>query len=256
MSTKVEMVMTCVGRSSFLRETLPINLPKVDNIIVITTPTDYETHRVCAKNKVTCIETDLFYKHGAPFDKGRALNEGLKKLVHNDWVLLADCDIILLPAHKTFFRDKNLDKDFLYGCRRIILENRSKYLDFIKKIAFNIEDMNLKDEINDEPKEIGVGFFQYFNLKGKHIKEIINQEIFLDDNTFEQVIMPEVNDRNYPRSLKEKGDLHPYFPTAGGSDSQFRHFFAEKKALAATAVPIIHLGKIGSGHSGSSRNFE
>ena len=256
MSNKIEIITTCVGRSSFLRETLQHNKSKVDNVIVVTSPTDYETHRICNGEGAVCVQTDLFYKYNAPFDKGRALNEGVKKLQHNEWVLLTDCDILLLPAHKNFLRDPKLNKELMFGCRRIILETRSKYLSFIKKIAFNPQEVDVNKLINDDPKEIGVGFFQLFNISSNRAQEILNEELNHDDQSYHGLVQPLVNDLNYPWCYKNKRDLHPYFPTAGGSDSQFRHFYADKNLVAVSPIPVIHLGSIGRGHGGAERNFE
>ena len=256
MSNKIEIVMTCVGRSSFLRETLSLNLPKVDNVIVVTTPTDFETQRVCRAAGAECIQTDVFYKNLAPFDKGRAINEAVSSLKYNEWVLFTDCDIILLPAHLGLFTNNSLDKNLLYGCRRIILETRKDYEAFIRKIAFNPKTLDINKYINDDMREIGVGFFQLLNMNSKLIKGILEEELFLDDESFENVVMPIVKDVNYSRLYKKKGDLYPYFPTAGGSDSKFRHFFQERNAIAISNVPVIHLGSIGKGHAGATRNFE
>ena len=256
MSNKIEIVTTCVGRSSFLRETLPLNKPKVDNIIVVTTPTDYETQRICNGEGATCIQTDSFYMHNAPFDKGRAMNKGLGSLLHHDWVIFIDCDVLLLPTHVNFFKDKSLNKDCLYGCRRIILETRQKYQDFIKTVALNPQTFDVNKYINDDPKELGVGFFQFFNMSSSVIKDVINKELLFDDETFKNLVMPIVNDVDYPRCFKKKGEIHPLFPHAGGSDSQFRHFFSERNLMNVVNIPVIHLGSIGSGHGGVGRNFE
>jgi len=253
---KVELITTCVGRASFLKETLPHNKLKVDNVVVVTTPTDYETQKICREEEVECVETDLFYRYNAPFDKGRAMNEGVSKLAHNDWVLFSDCDVLLLPAHKDFFRNKDLDKENLYGCRRIIIEGRAQYMDFIKAIAFNPTTLNINSLVNDDDKEVGVGFFQFFNMKSKVIEGVLGREIYLDNKTYKALIDTYVKDEAYPKIIKYQGQIHPCFPTAGGSDSQFRHFFIEQNLMVGLNIPVIHLGVVGSGHKGKSRNFE
>ena len=92
MSYKYEIITCSVNFSHILKETLPFNKKRVDNVVVVTTPTDFATHAVCRENEVEYIETDLFYKDGADFNKGLALNEAFKKLKYNDWVLHLDAD--------------------------------------------------------------------------------------------------------------------------------------------------------------------
>ena len=92
------------------------------------------------------------------------------------------------------------------------------------------------------------------NIQEKLICGICGEED--SDEVFHKVVFPEIRNHAYPRVLKEKGRLYPYFPTAGGCDSHFRYFFAEHKALAATSIPVIHLGSIGKGHKGKTRNFQ
>jgi len=254
---KVEALTVCVGRSSFLRETLAINKDKVDNFVVVTTPTDYETQRVCKEQGAQIVETDVFYQYGAPFDKGRAINKGLQELKYNDWVVLTDCDIVFMPPHKKMFQDNSLDKECMYGCPRIVLETKKDFKDFLIKAALGGSGIDINSLIKQDIVEIGVGFFQLFNLNSKIIETIKDSVVYADQETFEEMVLPAVNgDESYPRVFKDEGVIYPYFPTAGGSDSHFRHFFMSKNAIIGSQIPVIHLGKPGNGHGGMSMNFQ
>lgn len=254
---KVEALMTCVGRSSFLGETLPANKEKFSNIIVVTTPSDYETQKVCADNEVTCIQTSIFYKGGATFNKGAALNEGLKHLTHNEWVVFTDCDIVFLNQHRFVFNDPKLNKECLYGTSRIVLETKKDYTNFVRDLAFNPDKIDLKKMSNPTPTELFVGFFQLIHTQSSIVKRIKSDVIHADDDSWNNIILPAVNgNKSYTRTLKASGELYPCFPTAGACDSLFRHFYYTEKALVNINIPVLHLGVIGKGHKGVSRNFE
>ena len=254
---KIELLVTCVNRASFLKETLSLNKGRFDNVLVVTSPSDYETQLLCKKEEVDCFPTNVFYKDAAPFNKGLGINYGLERLKHNEWVVLADSDILFLPLHAQLFRDPNLNKELLYGCPRIIIKTKSEYLEFLKQGTFFPESLNLDPLIRKEPNELGVGFFQMFHRDATTIQSIINEEVIMDDETFNNIVLPIVKDTDYTRVLKAKGDIYPSFPHAGGSDNHFRYFFAAKELMALVKIPVLHLGDIGSDHTGSStRTFQ
>jgi glycosyltransferase involved in cell wall biosynthesis len=254
---KIELIITCVNRVSFLKETLPLNKGRFDNVVVVTSPSDYETQLLCKKEEVDCLPTNVFYKDGAPFNKGHGINYGLERLKYNEWVVLADCDILFLPLHNKLFRDPTLNKELLYGCPRIIIKARTEYLEFLKQGTFFPESLDLGPLINRNPSELGVGFFQMFHRDATAIQSSISKEVLMDDETFNNAILPIVQDSNYPRVAKAKGDIYPSFPHAGGSDSHFRHFFAEKNLMAFVQIPVLHLGDEGKNHTGTNtRTFQ
>ena len=53
---RVECITVCVGYGDFLAQTLPENLPLVDNLVVITSPGDKETQALCRVHNVRHIE--------------------------------------------------------------------------------------------------------------------------------------------------------------------------------------------------------
>ena len=248
---KIELIITCVNRVSFLKETLPLNKGRFDNVVVVTAPSDYETQLLCKKEEVECRQTDVFFKGGAPFNKGLAINHALDRLKHKEWVVLADSDILFLPLHNQLFRDPNLNKELLYGCPRIILKTRSAYLNFLKQGTFFPESLNLDPLIKKEAKEVGVGYFQMFHQESDIIKSIINEEAVMDDETFNSLALPLVKDKDYSRTLKAKGDIYPSFPHAGGSDAHFRYFFTKENLMAFVQIPVLHLGVEAQDHKGS-----
>lgn len=86
--------------TGFLQTTLACNRALVDKILVVTSPTDQETMRVCQSEGLVCFVTEALHAKGDPFNKGRALREVQQSLHKHPqltgWMaLLMDVDICL-----------------------------------------------------------------------------------------------------------------------------------------------------------------
>jgi hypothetical protein len=115
----LEAVTVCVNYADILRVTIPFNKSLIDNWVIVTSTQDKETFDVCKYYGVTCIMTDKFFDNGAPFNKAKGINEGLKKLTQIDWMLHLDADIILPANFRQICKDDQLQKDAIYGIDRI-----------------------------------------------------------------------------------------------------------------------------------------
>ena len=76
-SMLIDAVTVCVGYSDFLAETLPVNLPHLNRLVVVTAPDDYETMAVCKLFSVECRATNLMTSGGSKFNKSRGIDYGL-----------------------------------------------------------------------------------------------------------------------------------------------------------------------------------
>ncbi len=96
----IKAITVCVGYDDILRLTLPTILPHVDKLVIVTSPTDTKTQDLAAQypEKVRVHLTDAFYRNGASFNKGLAMEEGFDVLGRDGWILILDADIVL-PAH-------------------------------------------------------------------------------------------------------------------------------------------------------------
>jgi hypothetical protein len=87
-------ITTCVNYAQYLREGLSRWKEGCDPLIVLTSPKDEETQKLCASTCTTCHITDKFYEGGALFNKGAALNWEytlIKAREYAGWVLCR-CD--------------------------------------------------------------------------------------------------------------------------------------------------------------------
>jgi hypothetical protein len=150
-------VTVSVGYGDCLAKTLPFNAHHFEEMIVLTTPMDNKTMNACRDYpNVRVVETDLFYRMGAKFNKGAAIELGLRILPKGKWCLILDADICL-PQDS--FLVESLDSSKLYGANRFIVETDEQYQRATAKRNFDVEGLSMVkgDGIN--------GFFQLFNLR-------------------------------------------------------------------------------------------
>lgn len=97
----ITLVTTSVGESDKLQQSLKCNKEFVNRTIVITTPSDTETQRVCFLFGVRCHVTDAFRLNNDKFNKGRALREVQLELHReassNSVAMIIDSDVCLPP---------------------------------------------------------------------------------------------------------------------------------------------------------------
>ena len=127
----LEGVIVCVNYSDFLAHTLPHNKHQFDHLVVVTSHMDEDTKLICKYHNVQCIETDKFYDNGDVFNKGAGINEGLKHLSCDGWVLHMDADIYLPPLTRTTLNNLPLDSLKIYGCDRLMCPSYDEWIEFI-----------------------------------------------------------------------------------------------------------------------------
>lgn len=115
---RIEAVIVCVDYAGELEQSLLANKDQLDDIVVVTKPTDKATLRLCNEHSVRTVTTNVFHDYGDQFNKGRAVNLGLAHLRHDDWLLHLDADIVLPDCFRTMLDHARLEKDCVYGADR------------------------------------------------------------------------------------------------------------------------------------------
>jgi hypothetical protein len=142
---KLEAVIISAGCSDFLAHTLPMNKPLFDKILVVTSPEDRDTQRICDYWNVPYERTDvLSTRWEGVFCKGKGINVGLDKLDKDGWVAHMDADIALPPHSRKALESADLDPAMIYGVDRLECKSWAAWQDFIG---------------NPEPAIQGNGFF-------------------------------------------------------------------------------------------------
>jgi hypothetical protein len=114
---RIETVVVSVGYGDLLAATLPENLPLLDNVVVMTSPDDAETIRVCRQHSVHYVATND-HKRDGPFNKGRLIQRGFDQMGCHDWLLHLDADIVLPRKFRNLVQVAHLDESTIYGADR------------------------------------------------------------------------------------------------------------------------------------------
>lgn len=176
---KVECVIVCVNYSDFLAWTLPTNRSLFDNMVVVTTPADTATQKLCEYWHVRCVQSDACYEDGAKFNKGKLINVGLKELAGDGWVVHMDADIFLPPMFRNVVQGIALDDDGLYHMDRMMCDSFEEWVKFYcAPVVSNEADIY----IHPRPFRLGVrlgskgyggwmplGYFQMWNQAKKKL---------------------------------------------------------------------------------------
>ena len=157
--------------AKMLNYTLQYNLNQVDDVLIITDFKSPDVESVCKKHNTQYIKTDKFYENGAPFDKGKVLSQILKEEKH-DWILHLDSDILLPKSFKEKINQINLDKNILYGSRRIIFETLKNAEEWF------LNNGNPEELSNHIPYGYCWGYFQLFNMKSIAIEKSNKDSIY------------------------------------------------------------------------------
>lgn len=136
---KLECVVTCVGYGDFLAETLPLNRSLFNQLVVVTSPDDKETQRVCEFYHTKCIKTEEFQSHRGHFCKGAGINVGLSHLEKDAWILQMDGDIVLPPLTRVILEKLELDTTHVYGCDRFMVPSYDAWRRFMVMPKLNSE---------------------------------------------------------------------------------------------------------------------
>lgn len=145
---KLDVIIVSVNYNDFLIVSLENNIDIFENITVVTSSSDFLCQKICEKFGVNCVVTDVMYENNAVFNKGKAINEGIRSIPDPDYILLLDADILVMEQINLDL----LEEDVLYTSDRYMVTDYQKYLyGDIKKDIFL-------------QKNQGLGFFQLFNF--------------------------------------------------------------------------------------------
>lgn len=114
----INAVTVCIDYSDYLCK-IVTNSQQVDRWLIVTHISDKKTIDFCKANKLEYILSKDIYSNRSSFAKGKAINEGLKHLKSNHWILQLDSDILLPSNFKDYLNNLQLDKQVLYGATRI-----------------------------------------------------------------------------------------------------------------------------------------
>ena len=127
----IDAVTVCAGYADFLAATLPVNLPHLNRLVVVTSPDDRETMDVCKQFSVECRATNLLTGQKAKFAKARGIDYGLAFLASNNWVLHFDADIAFPPDMRRALLSRPMNPDWLYGADRVYCNSYEAWREYL-----------------------------------------------------------------------------------------------------------------------------
>ncbi|MGC2399470.1 MAG: glycosyltransferase family A protein [Acidobacteriaceae bacterium] len=178
---KLEAVVVCDRYSDFLRCTLPANKYLFDRIVVVTSAEDRATQRVCEFHHVQCIPTDRLNSRWNKFCKGAGINDGLKRLDGDAWVVHLDADIWLPPQTRLLLQNAELDREMIYGIDRFCVRGYAEWDKFLEMpvlqhecdayVHMNAFPLGTRVTSKDAGGYIPIGFFQMWCPEVSGVRE-------------------------------------------------------------------------------------
>ena len=129
---KLTCITVSVQYSDFLCWSLIENKTLFDQWIIVTDTKDVKTKELCDNHNVYCLQTDVFYDNGI-FNKYAGINEALKLVDKDSWVLFLDSDIILPSLFKYIIENITLDPSCIYGVDRVNCEGLEQWIKYSQK---------------------------------------------------------------------------------------------------------------------------
>jgi hypothetical protein len=151
-------IVVCVNYDDLLNITLVRNMRFFEECVVVTSPTDERTKKLASSiPNVRVFETDAFYRFGAKFNKGLAIEEGFEFLGREGWILIWDADT-LFPSEMDL---SAITPGRLYGARRYILDNPKQWHEELNWASLPVS--------NDKSFP---GYFQLFHASDPTISQL------------------------------------------------------------------------------------
>ena len=156
---------------------MPHNRTVFDELVVVTSPDDKATQAVCDHYFVRCLVTDAMFRGGQVFNKGAAIEEGLRALDAPDYVCVYDSDIAFPPRAGELLRDAHLDEQCLYGVDRLMVPSFEAWASFLTRPVRQ----HYQGSAWPVPFPVGyrvthagrgylpIGFFQLFNVHSAYL---------------------------------------------------------------------------------------
>ena len=170
----IDAITVCSGYSDFLAQSLPVNLPHIHRLVVVTSPNDYETMEVCKTFSVECRATGLMTANGTKFNKARGIDLGLAYLASSEWILHFDADIAFPPDMRRSLEQRPLDPKAIYGADRVYCDSWEDWQTHLlnhryqHKLGYRIDPPNSfrlgsRIKINAYDGYLPIGYFQLWH---------------------------------------------------------------------------------------------
>lgn len=160
----LQAVIVCVNYADFFEHTGAENQKIFNKVVVVTDIKDTEVTKLCLQFGYTCVKTDVFYENGATFNKYAGINEGLKHIDADAWVVFLDSDIALPKETRRVLEKLDLDPTCLYGMDRINITGYDSWIRFKKGNGT----LNNNWMLTTASKELGARLVHIYGQQGEN----------------------------------------------------------------------------------------
>ena len=175
----IQAVIVSINFGDILAWTLPQNKQVLDEIVVVTSPEDTLTQKICEHYHVRCIKTEAYKLPGGAgkFNKAECINVGLAALSKQEWVVQMDADILLPPRTHEMLEKAEPLPDTIYGCDRVNVPSFDAYIKYHSNPVLQLLNQAFL-VMNEFPNGarlirgngyVPIGYFQLWNPKGSGV---------------------------------------------------------------------------------------
>ncbi len=158
----MQAITVCLNYSDYLAITLQHNRKFFKTYSIVTSQEDAATLQLCKDFECT----PLILPFEADYVKKSMMSRGLQLLQRPEWIQILDADIVLPEEYsKVIESHGGFDRDTLHGCHRVFCQNKLVW------DMFGMTDLSCY-EPEDNPRAVGIGFFQLFHAKAHHLANV------------------------------------------------------------------------------------
>jgi SAM-dependent methyltransferase len=121
----IKSLVVCVEYDDFLAVALPRNMRHFSRTLIVTSPADTRTQELAKRCGAECHVTDAFYRDGAAFNKGAAIEEAFDVLGRDGWICVWDADVVMPDSMDV----PSMSRNCLYVPIRRLLEHPKEFSD-------------------------------------------------------------------------------------------------------------------------------
>lgn len=156
MINRIDGLTVCVNYADLLALSMERWVRSLASLTIVTDTKDDATAELAEAHGCRVFRTNVFYEHGATFNKGAAMELARQQMPWHDWVLFFDADIIPEPNWRTA-AEPWLKAGNLYSARRLD--------------APTVEDIDAPGLRPIAGDGIGVGYFQLFHTSDPQVQQ-------------------------------------------------------------------------------------
>jgi hypothetical protein len=177
--SKIDCVTVSIGFDDYLSLTLPRMVETFDRVAVVTEAADLATQRVAEGLGAQVVCSTRKQHAGEVFNLPALINDGVRALAPEAWIVKMDPDIFLLRGARAALDGSLHDPELVWGSRRYFCETLADFRRFEQS-----EDLSrLEPPYEDHDPDV-LGFFQLAHAGSRHL-DLSGRGTFYEEGRYE-----------------------------------------------------------------------